>query len=320
MPLMPAALAFVDQYRRSYRWRVQLFASLLNEGVPFDAALEQVPGILGDEAKVLVRTGLATGTLPKALRGAAALPLSRLSAWGGLAGRVAYLGWVLLVMQTITGFVLYFIIPKFEAIFKDFGVPLPQVTTMTIEASHFLIRYFYFLSPILLLLEVFVPLLLIVGFFGKFTLWWDVPLIDYVFRRRHSTVVLRALGLAIAGGKPITSGIVVLSEVYPSGWVRRRLREVRSDVENGLNWVDSLRFHRLIRPAEAGVLESAARVGNLEWALNEIADSSDRRLGYRLQFWLQFLTPLVLVGLGSLVFLLCVSFFIPLVNLIGALS
>ena len=33
---------------------------------------------------------------------------------------------VILVACVIVGFILYFIIPKFEAIFKDFGVPLPR--------------------------------------------------------------------------------------------------------------------------------------------------------------------------------------------------
>ena len=32
---------------------------------------------------------------------------------------------VIIVACVIVGFILYFIIPKFEAIFKDFGVPLP---------------------------------------------------------------------------------------------------------------------------------------------------------------------------------------------------
>src|SRR3954453_14401186 len=58
---------------------------------------------------------------------------------------------VIFVACVIVGFILYFIIPKFEAIFNDFGVPLPAMTVFLIEASHILIKYFYlvFLSPFL---------------------------------------------------------------------------------------------------------------------------------------------------------------------------
>ena len=66
---------------------------------------------------------------------------------------------VILVACMIVGFILYFIIPKFEAIFKDFGVPLPRMTIILIEASHFLIKYFYivFLTPFLI--WIFIKLL-----------------------------------------------------------------------------------------------------------------------------------------------------------------
>ena len=66
---------------------------------------------------------------------------------------------VIFVACVIVGFILYFIIPKFEAIFKDFGVPLPGMTIFLIEASHFIIKYFYivFLAP--LFIWIFLKLL-----------------------------------------------------------------------------------------------------------------------------------------------------------------
>ncbi len=58
-----------------------------------------------------------------------------------IGGRMAYLGWVATIGTFIVGFVLYFIIPKFEAIFRDFGSMLPEVTILVIRASHFLVDY-----------------------------------------------------------------------------------------------------------------------------------------------------------------------------------
>ena len=67
------------------------------------------------------------------------------------------------------------------------------------------------------------------------------------------------------------------------------------------------------------MLGSAQRVGNLAWALREMAESNERRLGYRLQFWLQLLFPMLLICLGAVVFVLVVAYFCPLVSLIEAL-
>src|SRR6478609_4073726 len=65
---------------------------------------------------------------------------------------------VIFVACVIVGFILYFIIPKFESIFKDFGVPLPKMTIFLIEASHFLIKYFYIVFMAPLFMWIFIKL------------------------------------------------------------------------------------------------------------------------------------------------------------------
>ena len=99
-----------------------------------------------------------------------------------------------------------------------------------------------------------------------------------------------------------------------------RLVRVKRDVEHGSDWVESLSDHGLIRPLDEAVLKSAERVGNLPWALEEMAASNDRRLGYRLQLVLQMLFPLTIIGIGALVFIFAVAYFSPLVKLIKVLA
>jgi protein transport protein HofC len=317
LPLAPAALAFADQFGRSFRSRVQRLAGLLDEGCPLPAALDQVPSLLSVEAQMLVRTGWETNSLARSLRDAAELRATRQAAWGAIAGRYSYIVVFVIVLQTIIGFLMYYIMPKFEAIFKDFGMPLPRVTIATIEATHGIVKYGILVFP-----AIVGGLFLLILF--PFTLFnvskWNIPLIDALFRRRHTTLVLRGLALTVEGGKPIGDGLTVLAREYPSSWIRRRLRRVDEDVRHGRDWVESLHDYGLIRATDAAILGSAQRVGNLAWALRETAGSSERRLGYKIQFWLHLLFPFVVLALGSLVFVLAVAYFAPLVQLIEALA
>ena len=99
-------------------------------------------------------------------------------------------------MQTITGFIMYFIVPKFEAIFFDFNLALPQITIFVINASHFAVKY-GFLAIFLVLCElgllVFLPL--------SFLSWsnYTVPLFDRLLGRRHAALGFRALALTVEG-------------------------------------------------------------------------------------------------------------------------
>ena len=317
MPLPPAALAFADQYSATFRARVKLFAFYLTEGLSFPQALVRVPNLLSREAQALVKTGWSTGTLAQSLREAAMIRSERHIAWAAVALRFIYLGGVFLALQVVSTFVLYFITPKFEAIFKDFGIQLPPMTIFTIRLSHFLNDY-AFMTVILAVLEIFMFTALPLGLFNVFQ--WDIPLFDWLYRRRHTPLILRTLALSVEGGKPIHTGIEALTVDYPSRWVRGRLSLVSKDVGGGENWVESLRRRQLIGQADAAVIASSERLGNLLWALRETAQSSERKIGYRLHFWLQTLFPLLVLMMGVFVLVFCVAYFSPVIRLIERLS
>jgi protein transport protein HofC len=317
MPLAPTVAAFADQYKGKYRHRMMNLAAELDRGQSVSDALASVHRIVSRDALLLARAGEATGRLPQALRMAASSRASQLPIWTAIAVRMTYLLTVLLFMQSICGFMLYFIVPKFESIFRDFGIALPEITIWMIETSHFLVRYGYFtvwIPPLEILLLIFLPF--------SFAGWvnYDIPLIDRLLRRRHTALVLRTLSLSVDAGKPIEPGLSVLADHYPTLWVRRKLIRVDERVQLGEPWISALEGQGLIGGGEADVLASASDVGNLGWALREVAETIERRIALRFQAVIQTLFPLVVVGLGLVVMFMAVSFFMPLVSLIGRLT
>ena len=318
LPLAPAALAFSDQFGNTFRWRIQLLAGLLNQGASLTEALDQVPNVFRREAQVLIWTGAATGTLPRALREAADLRDSRRASWGWLAGRFAYLVFLLLMIQMSLLFLIGMVAPRYTMIMTDFCLVLPPATSYAIALGQWLFNDYVVLTVAAIALEVLLVLVLPLSFFNVFQ--WNIPALDSLFRRRHANLVLRALALAVGGNRPISEGLGSLAATYPSGWVRQRLKKVETAVRGGHDWVNALATAGLLRRVDAAVLASAGRVGNLDWALRETAASGERRIGYWLQFWLQFLFPAVLLGLGAMIFLISLAYFTPLLTLIEALA
>ncbi len=317
IPLAPAVAAFADQFRGQLRWRIMNLAADLNQGTALAAALERQPKLASRNAVLLAWVGHESGTLPKALRMATGTRSAQLPIWTAITARLSYVIAILLVAQMISGFILYYIIPKFEAIFKDFNIPLPRVTILTIEASHFAIKFGY-LTAWLPLFELGLLIFLPLSFLG----WgnYHIPVFDRLLSRRHTALVLRSLSLVVEGGKPLARGLSVVASHYPTQWMRRRLHEAHAEVEHGAQWTDALWRWRVIRASDAEVLHSAAAVGNLAWALSELADTIERRLATRAHAIVQTLFPLAVAALGALVFTLAVAYFMPLVQLITELS
>jgi type IV pilus assembly protein PilC len=88
----------------------------------------------------------------------------------------------------------------------------------------------------------------------------------------------------------------------------------------GRDWSESLCNQGLIKPADQAVLKAAQRVGNLPWAMREMADSNRRRLAYRLSALVQLAYPPVIICIGLIVMFIVVALFLPLITLVMRLS
>ena len=95
-------------------------AAWTNWGTSLPESLARSGKLVSRDAILLAWIGHAAGTLPRALRMAANTRSNQLPIWVAISARLSYIIGLLLAMQTITGFIMYFIVPKFEAIFKDF--------------------------------------------------------------------------------------------------------------------------------------------------------------------------------------------------------
>lgn len=315
MPLGPAVTAFADQYSGWFRLQVQALGRLLDEGSSLSSAVKRLPGLLPADARLLIRTGEHADSLDVGLNHAAE-SRSRRQPVAPVLGRLFYILVILLQVQLMMGFILYVIVPKFEAIFNDFGVALPRVTTWVISLSHKVTNEWIGFVLVIGQLATLIIILLLSAFGRKLGVSW----FSRYFPRLAAPLVLRCLALETRGGKTLAEGLVILASDFPVEPIRRRLTRARDRVLGGSSFWTTLRAEHLLPPQEQALLEAAERVGNLPWALEELADSLERRISYKIQLVTLVLFPLAVIGLGLLVFLYAVAFFAPLVQLIASLA
>ena len=314
MPLGPGVRAFSGQVSGIFEVWTESLANLLRQGASLPDALDALPKLVPRTSLLLIRMGWESGNLAAGLREAVDSRARHQPVLRSIGGRIAYLSWVVAIGLGIVSFVMYFIIPKFEAIFKDFGVELPRVTILVIQASHVMINY----SWVVMLGVLGMLSYLMAGLFGRGDM--SVPLFDRLFARRHTILILRSLAVVVSAGRPVPPALDSLAHRYPTGWVRRKLGHVGADANQGVDWAEALHSSGLISSSDLGVLASATRAGNLPWALLELAETGERRWAYRLQAWTQFLFVLAMLALGGLVFVIAVAYFAPLTTLITRLA
>ncbi len=315
MPLSPAIEAFAGEWRGGFGRRARLAAQAAAAGAPLSQALRQVGGLASAKALAVIEAGEQAGALGPALGEAAGLYLPR-----SVLDKVAALYWYLFVTTTamisITVFVMIKIVPALIKIFDDFDAELPSVTIMLISASDAIVA----IAPLTLLAPF-----LAIGFFGYLALrylgvvYWDPPLVRGLVRRWNMATVLRSAAVSAETHRPLEMGLASLARTYPSPSLRRKLRQALGDVALGADWCDSFQQHGLLREQEAALLKSAARAGNLPWALRETAAGIERQTSYRVQAISQLLTPAIVLVLGGVTSLIVIGLFAPLATLIERL-
>ena len=93
----------------------------------------------------MVKAGEAGGALETILKRLAEFKEKSQSLKRRITGAMIYPVVVLLVAVAILTFIMIWIIPKFEKIFKDFQIPLPDITKFLMATSRWFVQYWYIL-------------------------------------------------------------------------------------------------------------------------------------------------------------------------------
>jgi general secretion pathway protein F len=317
VPLVPTIEAFARESTGQMPDKARRLAKLLDSGIPLPQALDRVPGILPARVLPMIRVGYDSGVLAKALRQAVSTRDMLNVVWSSFFGKVVYVAAVATFASGILAFTMVKIVPSYERIFWDFKQQLPGVTKALMAASHYVVEGAFIFLPLYLL---FIGLLIyfVLAYLGAIT--FSSNQMSGFLRRRHTAMILDSLALAAETARPMSETMLTLAGVYPQSGIRRKISYAAVDIHQGMDWCDSLYRHGLLKKADRAVLQAAQRVGNLPWAMREMADSNRRRLAYRLNALVQLAYPPVILCVGFCVMFIVVALFYPVITLISRLA
>ena len=298
--------------------RAARLADLLEEGVNLPDALEKSRMRLPIEGDLAARYGTETGDLSSAIKGLCGGTEEVDGLVRAAIEKTCYLGIVTWVAVIQLAFLDLTILPIFSRMYEEFQLELPPLTARVIQIGEQL----NVIGPVLVFFGVVFTIGLAV-FGSLYYLGWlprDFFLLGRMTRRYDGALIMRALSVAIKQQKPIGRSIWTLSRLFPRRSVRQKLRQAGTRINNGEDWSQSLCRHKLIRRSDAAVFQAAQRVGNLEWALAEMAEGSLRRLSYRLLLWLNVVFPVLILLLGIIIGVSVTALFMPVIDLVGGLS
>lgn len=319
IPLSEAARSFAQDQHADFSARALEFADAIDAGAPVGVALKQARISLPVAAKLAIQLGdLNDIGLQRTLLDATEHDNSVAVRLSAVVDRILHLFFTLATLIGIVTFTCVYVIPTFRQIFEDFDMELPYITELVIATADAVSRYAW----VLVLVCLIIGQIMVYEIIRKCGA--PIPAIpwlpSYILRRAYAPTILRSLIHAVQMQIPIHQRLFGIADHFPNRRLARQIRTSAEQAEQGGSWIEGLFQQKFISKSEAGFLQSAESLGNLAWAVQEVADRKADRLVHRTKLVMEWLEPIPTIMLSIPVGVFAVAVVLPCANLVKGLS
>jgi len=212
---------------------------------------------------------------------------------------------------------LNFVIPKFQALFADFGAELPRITVFTLTVGTAVRNYFFIIFPAI--------------FAALFVMWrWSksesgsqrldrirlaLPLVGSIWLKYQVGMFSRMLSTLLAGGIPLMPALQTAADSMQSRLISSATMKAAEKVREGSPLALSLEEAGVFPDLAVEMIEVGESTGALPAMLNSVADFYEEDVQTALVAALSLIEPVILIFMGAIVAFVLISLYLPIFSL-----
>ncbi len=308
---------------------INALADGVQGGSTFSEAMAQHPRIFNKLYINMVKAGELGGVLELVLNRLAEFQEKAQKVKNKVLAAMAYPVIVLIIAIVIMLFLLAFIVPKFEQIFKDMlnGKPLPAITQWVIAAS----------NGIKVLFQPPYLWFTIIGVVGAVVAWkfisnnpagraaidkivLKLPLFGDLLRKSAISRFSRTLGTLVTSGVPILQALNITRDTAGNVVVAEAVTKVHDAVKEGESIVQPLEASGVFPPMVISMVDVGEETGQLPEMLLKIAEVYDDEVDNAVEGLTSLLEPIMIVLLAVIVGTIVIALFMPLISIIQGMQ
>ncbi|MGM8714585.1 protein transport protein HofC [Enterobacter hormaechei] len=301
-------------------WQALLhsLADDLSEGCALSEAMKKWPEVFSPLYVSMVKTGELTGKLEACCRQLAQQQKSQQQLSAKVKKALRYP----LIILTLSVFVVLamvtLVLPEFAAIYKTFNTPLPLLTQAVMGLAALVQAH------ILTLLTLLVAMVVIACKLRRHPRWQyvllHVPVMGTLTRGQKLGQIFTVLSLTQQAGIAFLQGLESVEETVERGYWQEKLREIRSDIEQGMPVWSSFQKASVFTPLCIQLIRTGEVSGSLDVMLMNLARHHTEQTFQQADNLAALLEPLLLVVTGLIIGTLVVAMYLPIFHLGDAMS
>lgn len=278
-------------------------------------AMSAHPAHFDELYRNLVRAGESAGVLDTVLDTVATYKERMESLKGKIKKAMFYPAAVIAVAFLVSGILLMYVVPQFETLFKGFGADLPAFTQLIVNASRFLLSYWW---------AVLIGLLG-VGF-GSVTAYrrstavqhavdgflLRLPIIGKILHGSAVARFARTLAITFKAGVPLVEALDTVSGATGSETYRKAVLQIKDDVSVGYAVNLAMKQTNLFPHMVVQMVAIGEEAGALDSMLEKVAQVYEEEVSNSVDALSSLLEPFIMVIIGGLVGSMVIGMYLPI--------
>jgi type IV pilus assembly protein PilC len=218
----------------------------------------------------------------------------------------------------VSAVLLIFVVPTFQTVFKQAGSDLPAFTLMLVNASDFLVAYWWLV--LMILVGSIVGLIMLKKRSQAFAHFLDrlmlrLPIVGKILHQSAIARFARTLGVTFRAGVPLVEALDAVGGATGSVVYADATKRIREDVAVGHSLQLSMRQANLFPNMVVQMVSIGEESGALDHMLFKVAEFYEQEVNNAVDTLSTLLEPLIMMVIGVVVGSIVVGMYLPIFKL-----
>jgi len=290
----------------------------IENGSSIYEALGKFPVQFDELYRNLVKAGESAGVLEVVLDTIATYKENIEALKGKIKKALFYPAMVIAVAILVSAVLLIFVVPQFEDVFKQFGAELPAFTQLIVNASRFMVSWWW----LMLFAVIVAAVLTIMGFKRsvKFQHFVDrmilkLPIIGQIMHNSAIARFARTLAITFKAGVPLVEALDTVAGATGNMVYTDAVNRIRDDVSVGYQVNMAMKQTQLFPHMVTQMTAIGEEAGALDTMLVKVAEFYEQEVNNAVDALSSLIEPLIMVFIGVIVGGLVVGMYLPIFKL-----
>jgi len=290
----------------------------IESGSSLSEAISKHPVQFDELYRNLVRAGESAGVLETVLDTIASYKENLEALKGKIKKALFYPAVVIAVALLVSAVLLIFVVPQFEAVFKQFGADLPAFTKIIVGASRFMVSNWYIVFGV-----VFAAIFSFI-FFKKRSLAFQhfldriilkIPVIGQIMHNSAIARFSRTLAVTFKAGVPLVEALDTVAGSTGNTVYEKAVFRVRDDVSVGYPLNMSMKQVNLFPHMVIQMTAIGEEAGALDAMLFKVAEYYEQEVNNAVDALSSLIEPFIMIFIGGIIGAMVIGMYLPIFKL-----